>query len=510
MKKQEARVAAAIDIGSSAVRMCVSQWARNHLTPLDRLEVPIRIGHEVFATGRVGFDAMRELSAVLEGFEEAARAYGVERPRVIATTAFREAYNRANVLDHLRIRNHMDVDVLEEGEVNALIYQEMLRQLEKPPESILLANVGTGTMGLALLENGLIVHARSLRAGTLRISDMIGQVAAVTQHIDRAAEEYFDDFLAMARCARDFSGAQAVAVSSHAPEALHAICGAQEVKGVSVIHSDKLQIAWAQHRALTPEQLALRCGIPPEEGARVYALMVVYAGVQKLTGAQYIYSPRAELLDSFLSLQLRPNVRRAHEEFLRAGMLASARELARHYRCDENHAAAVAAAAMMLFEKLRKVHGLSRRQGTLLEAACLLHECGFYTGSSDARAVARALVSETGLYLTRERDSQLIGLIIAARDAQSGDDWSEAYHLLPEEDTMFVAKMYTLLHVADALDASRAQKAKIQDVEVKRNQMIVRLAARDDYALEQWAFSQTAPLFEEVFGIMPRLEIIKR
>ena len=58
-----------------------------------------------------------------------------------------------------------------------------------------------------------------------------------------------------------------------------------------------------------------------------------------------------------------------------------------------------------------------------------------------------------------------------------------------------------ILRLANALD--RSQKQKLQSLTVRLKEEILTLTgvSDEDMHLEQWAFEECAPFFEEVFGI---------
>lgn len=58
---------------------------------LELLEHPLRIGHEVFTSGRISVETVRRLSEILRGYSQVMKEYGVTEYRAIATTALREA-----------------------------------------------------------------------------------------------------------------------------------------------------------------------------------------------------------------------------------------------------------------------------------------------------------------------------------------------------------------------------------------------------------------------------------
>ena len=60
-KKNAAGCAAVIEIGTRNVKMRVSQLVKGKIRTLDYLEYPISLDHDVFETGAVSFNSLREL-----------------------------------------------------------------------------------------------------------------------------------------------------------------------------------------------------------------------------------------------------------------------------------------------------------------------------------------------------------------------------------------------------------------------------------------------------------------
>ena len=68
---------------------------------------------------------------------------------------------------------------------------------------------------------------------------------------------------------------------------------------------------------------------------------------------------------------------------------------------------------------------------------------------------------------------------------------------------MIVAKLASMLRLADALDDSRRQKIDKISLSLKQGELIVTVASNQNLALERWSFEQKASLFQEVFGVKP-------
>ena len=103
----------------------------------------------MFSNNKISFESIRSISSALHGFTELMAEYGVDSCRVVATTAMREAGNRAFVVDQLKIQNGLQVEILEDNQEKAFVYGEILKKL---PDTLkegntLITYIGTGSIG---------------------------------------------------------------------------------------------------------------------------------------------------------------------------------------------------------------------------------------------------------------------------------------------------------------------------------------------------------------------------
>ena len=80
---------AAIDCGTNSTRLLIAKDGET----IDRRMVITRLGEGVDATGRLHPDAIERVLAVLRDYRQAMDEHGVERVRVVATSAARDASN---------------------------------------------------------------------------------------------------------------------------------------------------------------------------------------------------------------------------------------------------------------------------------------------------------------------------------------------------------------------------------------------------------------------------------
>jgi exopolyphosphatase/guanosine-5'-triphosphate,3'-diphosphate pyrophosphatase len=510
MDKHAGRIAAAIDIGSSGVRMQISQWDGQGIVKLDRLEKPTNMGQEVFGGGHISSDTVRALSGILAGFSAVAKEYQINRIHTVATTALREAVNQAYVLDYLAIQNKLDVHVMEDSEANALLFNAMKNSAYPSRKKAMLVYSGAGTMDFALLENGQVTTTHGISAGLLKIAEMMREATDYSRHIDVAAEEYLRIFLTRDHSMHKLLQAEGIVFGARNMQPLYKLCGDSCLPGlndVALLQRKTLLGIYEQYRRLSIDQICARHKISAAAGGVLYATLTLLALLLQMTAVEEIYCTQISLADAVLNLDLRPGARRAYSASLRSGAISSALELSARYRCDLKHALYVAALALTLFDKLRKVHGLSGQQSLLLQTACILHETGYYTTAANLEEASYDLVKDAQIYGLRYHETLLSANIISPQSLPGAarGAWRDPY--LSEEDMLFINKMHAILHLADALDCSRKQKAGLCQVEIADEQLLLTLKVQEDYSLEQWMFGQSAKLFREVFGLMPRLKI---
>ncbi|MBP1624185.1 MAG: hypothetical protein H6Q07_2205, partial [Acidobacteria bacterium] len=82
---------AAIDIGSSAIRMDIAEiHSDGTIRVLDSLKKGVQLGREAFTEGHLSQETIRAACDALRDFKKVMDTYGVMRYRAVATSAVRE------------------------------------------------------------------------------------------------------------------------------------------------------------------------------------------------------------------------------------------------------------------------------------------------------------------------------------------------------------------------------------------------------------------------------------
>lgn len=509
-KKKVPKAAAVIDIGSSTLKLRIAQLKKGEIVDLDRLTYPLSLGHEVFTDGAISFQSIREMNQALSGFKSLIEEYGITQCRAVATTAIREATNRAFVLDQIQVKNGLSVQVLEDAEEKTLIYSEILDSLQKAgdlePGCTLLSYIGSGTIGIALHDGGNLVYSQNASVGALKLHDMLGSIEEQTENFDMVLEEYLQAAL---NC-RPFEDAREISnivLTGNEVEMIAHLCQVEPDNGRFKIPVKRLVRLYQSISKMTSGKIALRYHLAEGEAELLYSALAIYFRLIRLTNAKYILSPQVSLWDALMRQMLLPRQNALYFEHVRSNALSCAENIAVHYLCDQAHAQVVRTIAGRIFDRTKPLHGMDRKQRLMLDLAAVLHDCGHFVSVKEHLDATFDLICHMGIYGMTDKDMRRIAFVARYNEYQVPDFRDSAFADMSERSRTEIAKLVAIFRLANALDKS--QKQKIPDVKVKLTdeQLLITAQTNENALLEQWAFAQCAVFFADVFGVKPVLKV---
>ena len=187
---------AAIDCGTNSVRLLVAQeGAHGGLTDLERRLILTRLGQGVDATGRFHPEALERTLAAFAEYAGVIAGLGVDRVRLVATSAARDASNRDEFFAGARERLGIDAEIISGDEEAALSFRGALTALPDVATPALVMDIGGGSTELVLGSGGTtprIEHGLSLDIGSVRVRERFlagdpptgDQIAAASDYID--------------------------------------------------------------------------------------------------------------------------------------------------------------------------------------------------------------------------------------------------------------------------------------------------------------------------------------
>ncbi len=165
-----------IDLGSNAVRMAIGYLADNQqLKLVVSQREAIRLGTDSFKKGFISKRTQERLLQAFERFSTVFRQYGVERCSVAATSALREAKNRAKVQELIYKRLGFRLKILGGLKEARLIYLSVAHQWTLNKKTGLIMDIGGGSIEFIFSRKGKIEAMRSAPIGTVRLLSQLAE-----------------------------------------------------------------------------------------------------------------------------------------------------------------------------------------------------------------------------------------------------------------------------------------------------------------------------------------------
>ena len=162
---------AAIDIGSNAIRFQVSTVLDNApsliFKKLEYIRFPLRLGHDVFLTGRISDKSAAKFMKLMNAFRLLIELYEVDDYMFCATSAMRESDNGAELVHRVRDEFGIIIEVIDGLREADLINSAISSYLRD--KTYLHIDVGGGSTELNLYANGKKVRTRSFKIGSVRV-----------------------------------------------------------------------------------------------------------------------------------------------------------------------------------------------------------------------------------------------------------------------------------------------------------------------------------------------------
>ncbi len=506
-KKGAASTAAVIEIGTNNISMRVAQLVKGEIRTLDYLKYPISLDHDVFETGAISFNSLRQLSGALDKFSEALLSYGVEKPRVVSGTALLEARNRSLVVDQLKVRNNMDVLVLDGSQEKAYIFSELKKCLSAEASVMsgctLAAYIGSGSVGLAVLENGRTVYFQNIPIGALKLHDVMGELRRSADDYHYILEEYMDTMLNRMNLSGFPIGS--LVLTGTQIKLIAKLCGGRQEGPVFHIDVQKLQGLYDSVRALTAESIALRYGITESQASLLYTALFIYRGMVRFCPkAREILSPPVDLTQAVIRYMLTPKADGEWAAFLRENALLCAMTTAGAFKCDKNHSRLIGEYAGKLFDKLKKIHGLDPSKRLILELAAALHSCGSYVSARQHNRCTFDIIRGMDIFGLSSGEVLEVALVAGSITSELNDP---EFAALPDKEQIVVSKLSAIFQLANAMDKSHLEKLKNVKMSLEEDRVLIKAQSSVSTLLERWDFEDAARFFKDVFGLSPELSV---
>jgi len=166
-------ILAAIDIGSNAARLLISEVVKHdkeiEFNKLNLIRIPLRLGFDVFEKGYIGFRKKKMLINTIDAFSALMKVYEVDHYIACATSAMRDASNSKEIIREIKSDTGIKVEVIS-GDLEAeIIYENHIAELLDATKSYLYIDVGGGSTEVTLFHKSAVAFQKSFNIGTVRL-----------------------------------------------------------------------------------------------------------------------------------------------------------------------------------------------------------------------------------------------------------------------------------------------------------------------------------------------------
>ena len=281
---------AAIDIGSNAMRLLISnvveqegketQFNKNEL-----IRVPIRLGQDAFTVGEINEENIDRMVDAMKAFKLLMKVYKVEKYKACATSAMREAYNGNEVVEIIKDKAEIDIEIIDGKKEAAIIASSDLHQFIKTEETYLYVDVGGGSSEFSLFSNGKMMFSKSFKNGTVRLlNNMVNDI--VWQEIEKWIKMITEPYEKITLIG---SGGNI--------NKIFKLSGKAQEKPLTYMY---LNAQYQYLNSLTYEQRVAELALNTDRADVIIPALSIYLKAMKWSGARHIYVPKIGLADGII------------------------------------------------------------------------------------------------------------------------------------------------------------------------------------------------------------------
>lgn len=496
---------AAIYIGSYEVSLKIFELAsKKKLRGINYVRRRIELGKDAYSTGNISCALVEALCDTLSEFTGIMQEYRVDAYEAYAAAVLRDVSNELFILDQIKLRTGLFVHVLSNSEHRFVSYKsvamrEEFEDLIKTSAAVI--DVGGAGLQITLFFKGKVVTTQHLGLGTMRMRQQLAQKSgSLLQYelqIEEMVEKELEVFKAMYLKKRQIQ--HLIVIGDYMTEL---------VRRVEKRHGERTDDVAKFLRYLDTlgkkslEQISEELGLANENDALIIPYMIICKCMAKGFGAESLWAPGVLVSDGIACDYAERNKIYKPTHNFDADILSAAKSLSERYMSYSPHIDALTQMSTLIFDTMKKVHGLGKRERLLLCVAAILHDCGKYISFLNAPQCAYDIIMASEIIGLSHLEREIVANTVLY-NTRPLPAYMEVAEKLDQSSYLIVAKLSAILRVSNAMDRSHRQKFQNVKAQLKGKELIITIETTEDIALEKALFAAKTAYFENIFSIKP-------
>ncbi|MFP3155135.1 HD domain-containing protein [Lachnospiraceae bacterium ZAX-1] len=504
---------AAIYIGSYEITLKIFELSTNKgIRSLDYVRSRVELGKDVYSKGAIGYELVEELCQVLKEFHQIMDGYVVDDYKACASSVLSDASNGLFILDQIRLRTKIKVEVLSNSEQRFVSYKSLASSVafeSMIAEGTAVVDVGGGSIQITLFREGHAVTTQHIVLGTVRIREKLSGIESLVSHYEDQMQELidkelkiFDKIYLQDQLWNQKKMKYVIMVGDYISTIMKQVT---KVREDNTIETERFVKALRKLNKKTTSQLAEELNLENEQDPLLIPSIVLYKRLAEALGAEYIWVPGSNISDGIAYDYAQKNhiVKTTHN--FDEDVLSAAGHLAKRYASDLDHTAAILGLSTLIYDTMKKVHGMGKRERLILQVAVILHDCGRYISLVNQTDYAYQIIMASEIIGMTHLEREIVASIVKYH-GRSMVPYGQIMDKMNQESYMIVSKLAAILKVANALDRSHKQKFKNVKAVLREKQLTITIESTEDILLEKGLFYTYTDRFEEIFSVKPLIK----
>ncbi|MBS1928589.1 MAG: ethanolamine ammonia-lyase reactivating factor EutA [Ferruginibacter sp.] len=283
-------ILAAIDIGSNAARLLISEVTSNeegktYFNKLNLIRVPLRLGFDVFETRRISEEKQLMFLKTIQAFRLLMEAYQVDAVKACATSAMRDAENGMEIMERIQKETGVQINIISGDMEAGLVYETHAAENLDKDHNYLYIDVGGGSTEILFFSKGKMQDKISFNIGTIRL---------LKNKVKESDWETLKDSVkAITKGSKDI-----LAIGSGGN--INKIFSLSKKKEGKPLHIDLLRDYYREFESTSLPERIIKYNLRADRADVIVPALSIYINVMRWAGADEIYIPKIGLADGLI------------------------------------------------------------------------------------------------------------------------------------------------------------------------------------------------------------------